>query len=126
MTTQVLMSTPVVAEPLSVRLPYEPPIERTPERAALKQVPRPIAEPTPFKRVVPIADRLIAPSSCPLPTVPPNVAPAPSQTSAVERRLPYQASHQAELLCLQAEVDALWQQLQAIRQERQSSINPDA
>lgn len=34
------------------------------------------------------------------------------------RKLPYQATHQAELLHLQADIDALLQQLQALQQQR--------
>lgn len=35
--------------------------------------------------------------------------------------LPYQASHQVELLHLQAEIDALLQQLQSLKQQRLAS-----
>jgi hypothetical protein len=37
------------------------------------------------------------------------------------KKLPYQANHQLELLHLQAELDALFQQLQSLKQQRQSS-----
>lgn len=36
-------------------------------------------------------------------------------------KLPYQASHQVELLHLQAEIDALLQQLQSLKQQRISA-----
>lgn len=36
-------------------------------------------------------------------------------------KLPYQASHQVELLHLQAEIDALFQQLQTLKQQRLSA-----
>jgi hypothetical protein len=36
------------------------------------------------------------------------------------KKLPYQANHQVELLHLQAELDALFQQLQSLKQQRQS------
>lgn len=41
-----------------------------------------------------------------------------SVSAAPAQRLPYQANHQAELLCLQAEADALLQQLQVMKQEK--------
>jgi hypothetical protein len=84
-------------------------------------------------RVVPISERLVAPSSCPLPQARPAAGaastPAESPISASRQpasplqvmppRLPYRASHQAELLCLQAEADALFEKLQALQQEKQ-------
>lgn len=115
MTTQVLMSTSVIAPPSTVALPYEPVPERTPNRVGFNST-APVAEPTPLKRTVPIAERLVAPSSCPLP----QAASSPTSGRSAVRPLLYQANHQAELLCLQAEVDALWHHLQAIQQERQA------
>jgi hypothetical protein len=43
------------------------------------------------------------------------------QNSAKPSKLPYQASHQVELLHLQAELDALLQQLQSLKQQRLTS-----
>jgi hypothetical protein len=42
-------------------------------------------------------------------------------SSNLPKQLPYQASHQVELLHLQAELDALFQQLQSLKQQRQTS-----
>jgi hypothetical protein len=41
-----------------------------------------------------------------------------NQAEAKTRQLPYQESHQAELLHLQAETEALLQQLQTLKQQR--------
>jgi hypothetical protein len=108
MTTQLLMSTSVIAPPLP---PVAPPYEPTTE---------PDAKSVELKRIVPIADRVIAPSSCPLPPAAPQDVVTAPVSGTVKRCALYQANHQAELLCLQAEVDALWQRLQAIQQEKRS------
>lgn len=44
-------------------------------------------------------------------------------TSARVTKLPYQTNHQVELLHLQAEIEALLQQLQALKQQRLASEN---
>jgi hypothetical protein len=47
--------------------------------------------------------------------------PGERSLSNQSKKLPYQANHQVELLHLQAELDALFQQLQSLKQQRQSS-----
>lgn|GEM_PF-5340028 len=44
---------------------------------------------------------------------------APSNQSSPTRQLPYQATHQVELMHLEAETEALLQHLQAMKQRRQ-------
>lgn len=44
------------------------------------------------------------------------------QATAQATKLPYQANHQVELMHLQAEIEALLQQLKCIKQQRGSEI----
>ncbi|MBF2078015.1 MAG: hypothetical protein IGR76_05720 [Synechococcales cyanobacterium T60_A2020_003] len=94
MTTPVLMSpSSVIAKPALSVVPSS--------EAASVTIPNSFNPKTP-----PIADRLIAPSSCPI------------RVTDSTPRLPYRPKHQAELLCLQAEVDALLNQLLTIQKEK--------
>lgn len=45
--------------------------------------------------------------------------------AAQPRKLPYQASHQVELMHLQAETEALLQRLQTLKQQRQSEFDSE-
>jgi hypothetical protein len=47
-------------------------------------------------------------------------------SQAVASKLPYQATHQVELLHLQAEIEALLQQLQTLKQQRSADSLSDA
>ncbi|MGF1499779.1 MAG: hypothetical protein ACFB8W_23575 [Elainellaceae cyanobacterium] len=60
------------------------------------------------------ADARISPSM-------PSAASLRPETSQRQRVLPYQTSHQVELLNLQAETEALLQQLFLLRQQRQAA-----
>lgn len=46
-----------------------------------------------------------------------------AQATAQAAKLPYQANHQVELMHLQAEIEALLQQLKCIKQQRGSEIS---
>lgn len=53
--------------------------------------------------------------------------PAKSSTpvAAETRKLPYRANHQAELMHLQAETEALLQRLQTLKQQRMTEVPAD-
>jgi hypothetical protein len=48
---------------------------------------------------------------------------SPAAVAVADRKLPYQASHQAELIHLEAEIEALLQRLQALKQQRMTEAN---
>lgn len=50
---------------------------------------------------------------------------SPDCVMAQPRKLPYQASHQVELMHLQAETEALLQRLQTLKQQRQSEFDSE-
>jgi hypothetical protein len=53
------------------------------------------------------------------------ISESPNRVAPQPRKLPYQASHQVELMHLQAETEALLQRLQTLKQQRQSEFGSE-
>jgi hypothetical protein len=64
-------------------------------------------------------------NSCSLLASNPQTAPSHSAPVAQAPKLPYQANHQVELLHLQAETEALLQQLKILKQQRSAIELPE-
>lgn len=64
-------------------------------------------------------------NSCALPASSSQPAPSNPASASQTHKLPYQANHQVELLHLQAETEALLQQLKILKQQRSAVELPE-
>lgn len=79
---------------------------------------KPLAESNPSNLIEVVRDTAAGSISANPPT-----QQTPQSSSSQPKQLPYQANHQVELLHLQAETEALLQQIQTAKQQRLASVH---